>query len=277
MAFVGALQDMNMEDRLIKAGDITLHCRLSGPDGAPWITLLNSIASNVSMWDGQVAALSADYRVLLLDARGHGESTATPPPYGFDLLVGDVIALWDALSITRSHVIGLSLGGMIAAGLALARPDRLGGVVIANSMMEATPAFVESWDARITLAREHGIDAVVEPTLARWLTSAFIETQIERVAAVRTMIRSTSLDGFIGTAEALKTLDYRKRLTEITRPCLFIAGREDIACPVAGIKAEAALVTGAQYAELSPAAHISNLEQPDDFTRAVLDFLKPLD
>ncbi len=265
------------EDRLIKAGDITIHYRVSGPDGAPWLTLLNSIASNLSMWDGQVAALSAHYRVLLLDARGHGESEATPPPYSFDQLAGDVVALWVALGISRSHVVGLSLGGMVAAGLALAHRERLGGVVIANSMMEATPAFVESWDARIKLAREHGIDSVIEATLARWLTPAFIEAEVERTAAVRAMIRTTSVDGFVGAAEALKTLDYGKRLPEIKQPCLFIAGREDIACPVAGIKAEAALVAGAQYAELSPAAHISNLEQPDGFTRAVLDFLANVD
>lgn len=265
------------EDKYIQAGDITIHCRVSGPDGAPWITLLNSIASNLSMWDGQIAALSSRYRVLLMDARGHGESTATPPPYRFDQLAGDVVALWDALGVDRSHVVGLSLGGMVAVGLALAHAERLGGVVIANSMMEATPPFVESWAARIALARDQGIDAVVEATLARWLTPAFIETETARMEAVRAMIRTTSVSGFIGAAEALKTLDYRKRLPEIKRPCLFIAGREDIACPVAGIKAEAALVAGAQYAELSPAAHISNLEQPEDFSRAVLDFLASLD
>jgi 3-oxoadipate enol-lactonase len=113
----------------------------------------------------------------------------------------------------------------------------------------------------------------VEPTLARWLSPAFVAAETETADDVRAMIRRTSLDGFIGAAEALKTLDFRRRLSAIVVPTLFIAGSEDIACPASGVKAEAALVPGAEYAEIEGAAHISNIERPDAFSCTVADFI----
>ncbi len=257
----------------VRAGDITVAYDVVGPEGAPWLTFANSIASDRGMWRPQVAALADRYRVLTFDARGHGESQATAPPYSFDQLVGDLIALWDALGVGKSHLVGLSLGGMVAVGAALAHPGRITSLVVANSMMERSELFVKSWNDRIELARSQGIDAVVAPTIARWLTPAFVETQPLAAEAVRAMIRRTSIDGFIGAAEALKTLDYRRRLPEIRLPTLFIAGTEDVACPVAGIRADCALVPGAEYAEIAGAAHISSIERPEDFSRAVATFI----
>lgn len=257
----------------IRAGDIDIGFDVAGAEGAPWVTFANSIASDRGMWRAQVAALAGRHRVLTFDARGHGDTTATPPPYSFDMLVGDVIALWDALGIRRSHLVGLSLGGMVAVGVALAHRDRLASLTVANSMMEATPPFVKSWEDRIALARDQGLGAVVEPTLARWLSPAFVAAEPGIAADVRAMIRRTSPEGFIGAAEALKTLDFRRRLPEIRVPTLFVAGSEDIACPASGIKAEAALVPGAEYAEIEGAAHISSIERPDAFSRNVADFI----
>lgn len=257
----------------IRANGIEVDYAVDGPEEGPWLTFANSIASSRAMWEAQVAAFSDRYRVLSFDARGHGGTEATPPPYGFDTLVDDLIALWNALGVRTSHIIGLSLGGMVAVGTALRAPERVGALVVANSMMEATEPFVKSWNDRIALAREQGLEPVVVPTLARWLTPAFVEAHPERAEWVRDMIRGTSVDGFIGAAEALKTLDYRRRLKEIRLPALFIAGTEDVACPPAGVRADAALVPGAEYAEIAAAAHISNLEQPDAFDRVVGDFL----
>jgi len=257
----------------IRTGDFDTNCHVAGPEGAPWITFINSIASDLGMWQAQMAALSARYRVLCYDVRGHGASEAPPPPYSFDELVGDLLALWDGIGIEESHVVGLSLGGMIAVGTALDAPARVNSLTVANSMMEKSEAFVASWNDRIALAREQGIEAVVAPTLARWLTPDFVAREPERTEAVRDMIRATSLNGFIGAAEALKTLDYRRRLGRIEVPTLFIAGAEDIACPVAGVRADAALVPGAEMAEIDGAAHISSIEQPDAFTRIVEDFI----
>ncbi|MQA65344.1 MAG: 3-oxoadipate enol-lactonase [Alphaproteobacteria bacterium] len=257
----------------IRAGDIDIGYDVAGPEGAPWVTFANSIASDRGMWRAQAAALAGRHRVLTFDARGHGDTTATTPPYSFDVLVGDVMALWAALGIERSHVVGLSLGGMVAVGLALAHRERLASLVVANSMMEATPQFVKSWDERIALARAKGLDAVVEPTLARWLTPAFVAAEPDSADDVRAMIRRTSRDGFIGAAEALKTLDFRRRLAAIRVPTLFIAGSEDIACPAAGVRAEAVLVPGAEFAVIEGAAHISNIERPDAVSRTVGDFI----
>jgi 3-oxoadipate enol-lactonase len=257
----------------VRTGDFDTHCRVVGPEGTPWITFINSIASDLGMWRAQVDALAGRYRLLCYDVRGHGGSDAPPPPYSFDQLVGDLAALWDGLAIQRGHVVGLSLGGMIAVGATLSMRERVASLTIANSMMEKSDVFVKSWNDRIALAREQGIETVVEPTLARWLTSDFVAREPARAEAVRDMIRGTSLNGFIGTAEALKTLDYRRQLSGIAVPTLFIAGTEDIACPVAGVRADATLVPGAEVVEIAGAAHISNIEQPDAFSRIIGAFI----
>ncbi len=257
----------------ITTGDFDTHCRVVGPEGAPWITFINSIASDLGMWRAQAEALSGRYRVLCYDVRGHGGSDAPPPPYSFDQLVGDLATLWDTLGIARSHVVGLSLGGMIAVGATLAMRERVASLTVANSMMEKSDAFVKSWNDRIALARERGIEVVVGPTLARWLTPDFVARQPARAEAVRDMIRGTSLNGFIGAAEALKTLDYRRQLPRIAVPTQFIAGAEDIACPAAGVRTDAALVPGAEVVEIAGAAHISNIQQPEAFNRIIEAFI----
>ena len=257
----------------VAANGIRFNCAVEGPEGAPWVTLAASIAADLTLWDAQVPALGEHCRVLRFDARGHGATEATEPPYTLDLLVADVRALWDALGIARSHFVGLSLGGMIGIGLALDYPGRVASAVVANSRTEATPEFRALWDERIAVAETDGMAGLVDSTARRWLTPGFIAANPDAVAKVRAMIGRCSVAGFVGAARALQGLDLLPRLKEISVPCLFIAGGEDGACPAGEIRAAASRVPGAEYVELSPAAHISNLEQPDAFNRAVTDFL----
>ncbi len=103
----------------VTSNGISFNCEIDGPEGAPWITFSNSLCTNVTMWDDQVAALKDDFRLLRYDKRGHGGTDAPEGPYSFDMLVDDVVGLWDALDIEKSHFVGLSMGGMTALGLAL--------------------------------------------------------------------------------------------------------------------------------------------------------------
>ena len=110
-----------------------------GPREAPVITFLHALGSNADLWRGDAAALSDRYRVVSMDARGHGASDVVEPAGSFDDLVADVVAVWDALGIERSAVVGLSLGGMTAFGLALAHPERVTGIVAADCRADAPP------------------------------------------------------------------------------------------------------------------------------------------
>ena len=109
----------------IKANGITFNYEVEGPQGAPWVMFSNSLATDLSMWDEQAAALKKSFRVLRYDQRGHGGTEATDGRYSFDLLVADVVGLMDALSIKRAHFVGISMGGMTGLALAQKHPGRL--------------------------------------------------------------------------------------------------------------------------------------------------------
>ena len=250
---------------------VSINFEIDGPEGAPWLVLSNSLLTNLSMWDEQVADLKSSYRVLRYDQRGHGGTQATQGPYGFDLLVADVIALIDMLGIRRAHFCGLSMGGMTALFLAQRHPDRFDRIVACDCGPASTPASAQQWKERIEVAAKDGMEALVEPTIGRWFPPEFLATKAPVLDKVRQMIRSTPIAGFAGCAQALSDYDLRPGLGSIDRPTLLIVGTKD--ATLAGIRQIKEAVRGAALVELAGAGHIANVEQPAAFTRAVRDFL----
>ena len=257
----------------VTANGVALNCEIEGKEGAPWLTFSNSLATNLHMWDAQAAALADDFRILRYDKRGHGESDVPEGPYDFSMLVGDVIGLWDALGIGQSHFVGLSIGGMTAMGLGLRHADRLSSMVISNAIAEAPAPFVAAWDDRIAIVEEKGMQALAAPTVERWSSDEFFNSGTPVLDDLRAMVSATPAGGFIGCARALQGLDFEKSLGEIRVPTLFIAGKEDGATPASTMSRIARMVEGARYVELSPAGHLSNIEQPEGYTAALRDFL----
>jgi 3-oxoadipate enol-lactonase len=261
------------EDRLVEAGGNRLHIVIEGRDDGPWLTCLHALASNLSLWDEQAGLLGKDFRLLRISARGHGRSTADKPASSVDDLAADVVAVWDALGIRRSHVLGLSLGGMTGIGLALNHPDRVGRLVAADCRSDAPPFFVEMWTKRQQTLRAEGMAAVAEATLPIWFSEKTRSERPDVVEKARRMILGTSEPGYVGASTALQRLDYKRRLGGIRCPTLFLTGAKDGVHPKE-MREMAALVPGAEFVEIPDAAHIANMEQPERFTEAVLRFLK---
>jgi 3-oxoadipate enol-lactonase len=257
----------------INANGISINTQIDGPESAPWLVLSNSLMTNLSMWDDQVAALKQSFRILRYDQRGHGGTQATEGPYSFDLLVTDVVALLDALSIKRAHFAGLSMGGMTALFLAQRHPQRFDRIIACDCGPASTPASAQQWKERIALAAKDGTGALIEPTIARWFPPEFLATKSPVLDKVRQMIRSTSIAGFCGCAQALSDYDLRPGLAGIDLPTLLMVGTKD--ATLAGIRQIKEAVRGSALVELEGAGHIANLEQPAAFTRAIQDFLKP--
>jgi 3-oxoadipate enol-lactonase len=149
------------------ANGVRINYTFDGPEGAPLVTMSNSLASNLSMWEPQIATLTARYRVLRYDTRGHGGSDATPGPYALEELTEDVRALWQELGITRTHFVGLSMGGMIGQIIALKYPHMLQSVVLCDTMSRVPTEAKPMWDERIHTAETHGMEPLVESTIAR--------------------------------------------------------------------------------------------------------------
>ena len=243
-------------------------------DGAgPCVVLLNSLATDLSMWEPQIAALTQRFRVLRYDQRGHGGSAAPPAPYSLAMLVEDLFALLTHYRIERAHLVGLSLGGVIAAGAALARPGAVASFAVCDSRVEMPPEFSSAIDERNRLVRDQGIEAIVEPMVGRWFTPASLAAKVPALETVRAMIRRTTPEGFVGCAEALKAARVLDRLAEIRVPGLFLVGDQDAAVPAAVMRDQQRRVANSIYVEINKAGHLSNLEQPAQFNAALLDFL----
>ena len=256
----------------IKANGIHVNYQVDGAEGAPWLVLCNSLATDLSMWDEQAAELKRSFRVVRYDQRGHGGTDAPADRYTFDLLIADVIALLDALAITRAHFGGLSMGGATALGLALRHPDRIDRAIICDSGCASSPATSQQWEERIAVARAQGMAALVEPTIARWFPPDTVAANPPHLDRVRAMIRATPVNGFIGCAAALADHDFRSAVGTVTRPVLFMVGEKDGTTPAAMRQMHATLA-GSAFVELPGAGHISNLDQPARFTRAIAEFL----
>ncbi len=250
--------------------EVRIEYAIDGPDDAPMLLLSNSLGTAMAMWEPQMPELTSRFRVVRYDMRGHGRSAVPPGPYSIAVLGGDVIALMRHLECARAHFCGLSMSGIVGQWLALHEPAHLDRLVLCNTAARIGPA--EAWNARIAAVAAGGMFAIAEPVLARWFTPAFIAAEPPAVAAARAMLLATSPAGYAAACAAVRDADLREDVARIGTPTLVIAGAHDVATTPADGRFLAERIALARYVELD-AAHISNLEQPAGFTRAVLDFL----
>ena len=260
----------------IAANGIDVNYTLEGPDDAPVITFSHSLATNLSMWEPQAAVLRDRCRVLRYDTRGHGASAAPDEAYTLDQLADDVRELLRALNITRTHFVGLSMGGMIGQTLALRHPVVVDGLVLCDTASAMPPDASTMWNERIAAAREGGMEAMVGPTIERWFTPGYIVARDEVVEPVRDMIRTTPVAGFAGCGQAIMNLNLTDKLPAISSRTLVMVGEEDPGTPVAVHEVIRDQIPGAKLVILPSAMHLSNIEQTEKFNRALIEFLDAL-
>ena len=217
----------------LRVNGINVNYTLEGPATGPVVTLSNSLASNLSMWEPQLPVLTSRFRVLRYDTRGHGDTDAPAGPYTLKELTEDTRALLQALGITRTHFIGLSMGGMIGQLLALQHPELLQSLTLCDTMSRVPTEAQSMWEERIRAAQNQGMEPLVEPTIARWFTAPFREQRPEVAHQVRAMIRFTPVAGYIGCCHAIAALNLTDRLKAISVPTLIIVGEDDPGTPVA--------------------------------------------
>ena len=251
--------------------DIDVHYTIEGE--GPWITLAHSLACDTAMWDGQADLLSKKYRVLRYDARGHGQTTATSGPYTLAQLADDAHGLFLHLGITRTHWMGISMGGMIGQTYALEHPDIITSMVLADTTSRRAPNADVMWGERIAMAQNQGMDALLEGTLARWFTAGFIARQPKVVARIASGILATPVNGFCGCCAAISKIDTLDRLHEITCPVLVMVGEEDHGTPPAMARQMHDNLPNSQLVLIKDAAHIANIEQPEVFNRTLMAFM----
>lgn len=255
----------------ISAGDgCKITYRFDGLSEGPILLLSNSLGTDMSMWTAQMEDFGSSFRVLRYDSRGHGASDAPAGAYSIDRLGRDVVELLDGLHIDTVDFCGLSLGGMVGQWLGIRAPERIRRLVLANTSGFMGPP--SNWDARINTALRDGMATLAAASVERWFTPSFVERAEESIAPIRTMLVATNPGGYAGCCAAIRDMDMRWTAALIETPALVIGGRLDPAAPPAHAEALAEVVAGARL-EMLDAAHLSNVEQPAPFARAVLDFL----
>jgi 3-oxoadipate enol-lactonase len=260
------------EDVFADLNHTRLRCRIDGPEGAPWLVFSNSLMTDLTLWDDQVAAFGDRYRILRYDQRGHGLSSVPEAACTFPQLVADLAAMLDHFAIERASVVGVSMGGVTALGLAALHPDRVARAAICDCQSGSTQAGAAAWDERIALAGSGGMAALVEPTVTRWFLPASVAAGGPAVDRVRRMIADTPHEGFVRGARALQAYDFRDLPARIACPAAFVVGGGDGALPdVMRKMADAA--PGASFTAIAGAGHLPNIEQPERFNDALRGLL----
>lgn len=262
-----------MHEPVAPRQSVALHHVVDGSEDAPVLLLGGSLGSTVAMWEPQVPALAARFRVVRYDARGHGGSPVPPGPYVIDDLVADVVALLDHLGVRRASFAGLSLGGVTGMRLAALHPDRVDRLaLVCTSARWPDP---QPWLDRAAAVRAGGTASIADTVVQRWFTADGAQREPALVERSRVMVAATPADGYAACCEALAAMDVRGDLARIVAPTLVLAGEQDAATPPAMLEAIAAGIAGARLQVLQGAAHLANLEQPEVVTAALLAHLDP--
>jgi 3-oxoadipate enol-lactonase len=245
--------------------------RLRGPEGAPVLTLSNSLGTTQELWERQLPAFVQRFRVLTYDHPGHGVSGLPEQPCTVESLSHPLVALLDELGLERVSHCGVSLGGMVGMALALEAPERVERLVLTSTSVYLGPR--EVWDERARVVRDEGMEAIADDVVGRWFTPDFAREEPETVARFRAMLAAAPTEGYARCCEAIAAWDGRERISAITAPVLVIAGADDRATPVEHAELIASGIPGARVRIVEHAAHLANVAHAGAFTRAALEHL----
>ncbi len=255
--------------RMAELDDVTLHYRLDGPEDGPALVFANSLGTDLRLWDALIAYLPPGLRLLRYDLRGHGLSSCPPGPYGMGALVRDAEALLDQLKIRDCVFVGLSIGGMVAQGLAVKRLDLVRGLVLSNTAARiGLPAM---WQERIAMARAGGIEALADATMERWFSRAFRATP--ECQAWRNMLTRQPLEGYLGCMAAISGTDFFTPTSGLRLPTLGIAGSEDGATPPDLVRETVGLIPGSTFQLMRRVGHLPCVENPAEYGAVLSRFL----
>ena len=258
--------------KVAQLGDINVHYRIDGTPDGPTVVFANSLGTDLRLWDPILAHLPKGLRLIRYDMRGHGLTTCPDAPYSMGTLVGDAERLMDHLDVRDAVFVGLSIGGMIAQGLAVKRLDLIRAMVLSNTAMKiGTP---DMWQDRIEAVRSGGIKALEASILERWFSKSF--RQSPELALWREMLVRQPSEGYMGCSAAISGTDFYSTTASLTLPTLAIAGSEDGSTPPDLVRETADLVKGSRFALIRGAGHLPCVEKPREYADILTGFLKDI-
>lgn len=245
----------------------------------PSVVLLHGYPFNRSMWRDQVVELQQHHRVIIPDLRGHGESAVSKSPATMQRMAGDVASLLETLNISRATIGGLSMGGYVALAFYRLFPLRVRSLVLADTRpQEDTDEGKRNRETQAKKALQEGMEGIADALLPKLLAAETVAKRPELVKRVRKMIVETAPEG---AAAALRGMaerqDQTSFLSRIIAPTLILVGSEDALTPVADAELMHREIGGSRLQVIEGAGHVSNIEKPEDFNRALVKFLSDVE
>ena len=257
--------------RFITVNEQLLHFRDEGnPDGTP-LVFINSLGTDLRIWDAVAPHFAANHRLIRYDKRGHGLSDCPAPPYTIRQHATDLAELLNVLHVERVCLVGISVGGMIAMDFAMQHPQWVEKLVLCDTAPQIGTSVM--WTARIEALHVHGLPNLGEPILSRWFSPEFAADQPDAYRGYYHMLTRTPADGYVGTCEAIRNADLWPDVANIQASTLVLCGAEDLATPPAQAQQLAAALPNATYTVIDGAAHLPCIEQPEVMAAAIADFL----
>jgi 3-oxoadipate enol-lactonase len=248
------------------------HYRDDGNPHGPAVVFANSLGTDLRLWDKVVETLPTSLRLIRYDMRGHGLTDALDPPYSMGALISDAEALLDHLGVRNCVFVGLSIGGMIAQGLAVKRMDLVRAMVLSNTA--AKIGTVQTWQTRINAVAEDGLDSISHQVMEMWFGKKF--RQSPELNAWRAMLERQPLKGYIGCCAAIAGTDFYTTTANLTLPTLAIAGSEDGSTPPDLVRETADLVKGSKFHLIKGAGHLPCVDKSDEYAATLATFLKEI-
>jgi pimeloyl-ACP methyl ester carboxylesterase len=241
------------------------------------ILFLPAFPLNRSMWQGELLTLLSDerYRLVALDWRGFGESDITEHISTMELFADDVAGLMDLLGIQQAVLCGLSMGGYAAFAFLRKYPQRVSGLILADTRPGADTSEARANRENVaSIAETQGTGAIADLQVPRVLSEYTRQHHPEVELRVRQMIESATSQGIAAASRGMgQRADSTDLLATISCPTLVIVGEQDALTPPGATQEYAKQIPGAQLVVITNAGHLSNLEQPEAFVQAIREFL----
>ncbi len=248
---------------------VNLHVETAGPANGPTIMFSNSLGSTLHLWDQVLPHLPVGLRIIRYDMRGHGKSDVPPGPYSMGALVADAEAICDALAVKDALFVGLSVGGMVAQGLAVKRLDLIRALVLSNTAAKiGTPKL---WQDRIDMIQTHGMAAMAQSVMPRWFGRDFYGTPA--MQPWQEMLAGVDPVGYTGVCAAIAGTDFYTPTSGLRLPCLGITGSEDKSTPPDLVRETIDLIPGSDFQIMRRLGHLPCVEDPAGYTALLNGFI----